>query len=183
MDDDEKTQPVDKGWHPVSATSIINHDRISWGKRHEFNGIFLVFEYVPNGTLRSFVSDGQSGHKFTWAQRIAVAIGEARGIQFLQTRIVPGVYSNRLKITDILLDNDLHVKIKKYNLPLLTENRRSSGGMEILPAQSKGKFGSILNCEEKHDIYNFGVMLLEMIVGRTIISPDDVNISKDIVSR
>ncbi|KAL8529387.1 hypothetical protein ACS0TY_006710 [Phlomoides rotata] len=144
--------------------------------------IFLVFEYVPNGTLRSFVSDGQSGHKFTWAQRIAAAIGVARGIQFLHTGIVPGVYSNRLKITDILLDNDLHVKIKKYNLPLLTENRRSSGGMEILPAQSKGKFGSMLNCEEKHDIYDFGVMLLEMIVGRTIISPNDVNISKDILS-
>lgn len=39
-----------------------------------------------------------------------------------------------------------------------------------------------LNCEEKHDIYDFGVILLEMIVGRTIIHPNDINISKDIVS-
>lgn len=69
-------------------------------------------------------TDGKSGQKFTWTQRIAAGIGVARGIQFLHTGIVPGVYSNRLKITDILLDHDLHVKINKYNLPLFTENRR-----------------------------------------------------------
>lgn len=116
--------------------------------------VLLVFEYVPNGTLRKYISgksqwnisilwslslfgllgpqilvfltstswtDGQPGHKFTWTQRIAAGIGVARGIQFLHTGIVPGVYSNHLKITDILLDHDLHVKINKYNLPVLTE--------------------------------------------------------------
>lgn len=70
-------------------------------------------------------TDGQSGQKFTWTQRIAAAIGVAKGLLFLHTGIVPGVYSNRLKITDVLLDHDLHVKIKKFNLPLLTENRKS----------------------------------------------------------
>lgn len=40
-----------------------------------------------------------------------------------------------------------------------------------------------LNCEEKNDVYDFGVILLELIVGRTLDSLNDVNISKDIVSR
>lgn len=45
-----------------------------------------------------------------------------KGVQFLHTGIVPGVYSNNLKITDILLDQDLHVKISSYNLPIVVEH-------------------------------------------------------------
>ncbi|KAL7120235.1 hypothetical protein ACP275_02G110400 [Erythranthe tilingii] len=142
---------------------------------------FHVFEYVPNGPLRSFISDGKSGQKFTWTQRIAAGIGIAKGIQFLHNGIIPGIYSNRLKITDILLDHNLLVKISKYNVPLLTENRNSNE-MQILLRGSKEKFGSMLSCEEKNDIYDFGVILLEIIVGRTIISSNDINVSKDILS-
>ncbi|XP_039006148.1 probable inactive leucine-rich repeat receptor-like protein kinase At3g03770 [Hibiscus syriacus] len=53
--------------------------------------IFLIFEYVPNGSLRSWISGGNGKHSLTWAQRISAAIGIAKGIQFLHTGIVPGV--------------------------------------------------------------------------------------------
>lgn len=43
-----------------------------------------------------------------------------KGIQFLHTGIVPGVYSNSMKITDVQLDHNLHIKLSKYNLPLLS---------------------------------------------------------------
>lgn len=57
----------------------------------------------------------------TWSQRIGAAIGVAKGIQFLHTGIVPGLYSNNLKITDILVDLNLVTKISSYSLPLLAE--------------------------------------------------------------
>lgn len=63
----------------------------------------------------------RSRQLLTWAQRIAAAIGVAKGIQFLHTGIVPGMYSNNLKITDVLLDKNLIAKISSYNLPLLGE--------------------------------------------------------------
>ncbi|PIN06545.1 Serine/threonine protein kinase [Handroanthus impetiginosus] len=165
--------------HLVSA---IGHCFEFYQDDSSVSRIFLVFEYVPNGTLRTFISDhGQLGQKFTWTQRIAAAIGVARGIQFLHTGIVPGVYANYLKITDILMDHDLHVKISKYNLPLLMENRRLDE-MEVSSRGSKENFRSMLRCEEKNDMYDFGVILLEIIVGRPIISSNDINISKDILS-
>lgn len=58
----------------------------------------------------------------TWTQRIAAAIGIGKGIQFLHTGIIPGIYSNNLKITDILLDQNLVAKISSYNLPILEES-------------------------------------------------------------
>ncbi|KAK4410859.1 putative inactive leucine-rich repeat receptor-like protein kinase [Sesamum angolense] len=133
--------------------------------------IFLVFDST----------DGQPGQKFTWKQRIGAAVGVARGIQFLHTGIVPGVYSNRLKITDVLLDHDLHVKISKYNLPLLAETRRLDE-VEVSSRGPKQDFVLMLGCEEKDDVYDLGVILLEIIVGRTIISFSDISVSKDILS-
>ncbi|KAM3738509.1 hypothetical protein ACB098_09G135200 [Castanea mollissima] len=139
--------------------------------------IFFVFEYVPNGTLRSWVSEGHSQHSLSWTQRITAAIGVAKGIQFLHTGIMPGVYSNNLKITDILLDQNLVAKISCYNLPLLAENMFGRGS---LPSGSKD---SIVNArvthEAKSDVYDFGVMLLEIILGRKVKSGSEVDILKD----
>ena len=67
--------------------------------------------------------EGLPSQRLNWTQRIAAAIGVAKGIQFLHTGTLPGVFSNNLKITDVLLDQNLHVKISSYNLPLLAEHR------------------------------------------------------------
>lgn len=70
-----------------------------------------------------FILEGHPGKSLSWTQRIAAAIGIAKGVQFLHTGIVPGLYSNNLKITDILLDSSLVPKISSYDLSLLVENR------------------------------------------------------------
>lgn len=67
-------------------------------------------------------ADKHAKRRLTWTQRIATAIGVARGIQFLQFGIVPGIFSNNIKITDIVLDQNLVAKICSYNLPILAEN-------------------------------------------------------------
>jgi len=74
------------------------------------------------------LSIGYSREKISWTRRIAATIGVVKGVQFLHTGIVPGLYSNNLKITDILLDNNHNVKISSYNLPLSAENKRMVNG-------------------------------------------------------
>lgn len=136
--------------------------------------IFLVFEYVPNGTLRGWISEEGAKRFLTWSQRIMAAIGIAKGIQFLHTGIVPGVYSNNLKITDVLLDQNLVAKISSYNLPLLAE---SAGKVD--PSHGTSSKNARVNYEGKDDIYNFGVILLEMILGKQLKSRSVVNVFKE----
>ncbi|KAG8391050.1 hypothetical protein BUALT_Bualt01G0147600 [Buddleja alternifolia] len=171
--------------HQLELVSKLRHPHLVSAIGHCYyqhaTTIFLVFEYVPNGTLRTFISTSSGRQKLRWTERIGAGIGVAKGIQFLHTGIVPGLYSNHLKITDVLMDRDLHVKISKYNLPLFTHNRKKRlDEVEVVSHGSKENFGSIR--EEKNDVYDFGVILLEMIVGRTIITLNDINISKDILS-
>lgn len=141
--------------------------------------IFLVFEYVPNGTLRSWISEGHSRQSLTWTQRIAAAIGVAKGIQFLHTGIVPGVYSNNLKITDILLDQNHVAKISCYNLPLLAKNMVKFGKGSLSSGSKDPIANARVHHEEKNDVYDFGVILLEIILGRKVKSGDEVDILKD----
>ncbi|CAN4080668.1 unnamed protein product [Withania somnifera] len=116
--------------HHIELISKLRHQHLVSALGHCFqfylddssvSRIFLVFEYVPNGTLRRWISDKHARRKLTWTQRIAAATGVAKGLKFLHNGIIPGLYSNNLKITDILLDQNLVAKISSYNLPVLTE--------------------------------------------------------------
>ncbi|CAL2270235.1 unnamed protein product [Prunus armeniaca] len=141
--------------------------------------IFLVFEYVLNGTLRSWISEGHPRRSLTWTQRIAAAIGIGKGIQFLHTGIIPGIYSNNLKITDILLDQNLVAKISSYNLPILEESMEQ-GGQGVSSGGSLTSSGSSrMKHDDRSDVLNFGVILLEMIKGRPVKSEAQVEVLED----
>ncbi|KAM1635652.1 hypothetical protein ACFX13_013962 [Malus domestica] len=147
--------------------------------------IFLVFEYVPNGTLRSWISGGHPRRSLAWTQRIAAAIGVAKGIQFLHTGIMPGVFSNNLKITDILLDQNFVAKISSYNLPLLEENMEqicssSPGGHGVSSSGSvTSSTGARKKDDDRTDVHDFGVILLEMIKGRPVKSEAQIEVLED----
>ncbi|XP_058007539.1 probable inactive leucine-rich repeat receptor-like protein kinase At3g03770 isoform X2 [Hevea brasiliensis] len=174
--------------HHIELISKLRHNHLVSALGHCFDScqddssisrIFLIFEFVPNGTLREYTS-GLPGKKMTWKKRIGAAIGVTKGIQFLHTGVVPGVYSNNLKITDVLLDHDLHVKIGSFYLPLLAE----SNGMVGTVFSSPGLKQRILtreNDDDKKEVYDLGVILVEIIVGRPIMSNDEVSVVKDLL--
>ncbi|CAK9319723.1 unnamed protein product [Citrullus colocynthis] len=168
--------------HHIDLISKLRHRHLVSALGHCFelyledssvSRIFLVFEYVPNGTLRSWISGRHLRQSLTWTQRIAAAVGIANGIQFLHT--VAGVYSNNIKITDILLDQNLVAKISSYNLPLMAESMaKVSRG--ISSSGSKDSSGhERINQEAQADIYDFGVILLEIIRGRASKSKNEIN--------
>lgn len=135
--------------------------------------LYLVFEYVQNGNLRSRISQGTEGRKLPWVQRISAAIGVAKGIQFLHGGIMPGLFANNLKITNILLDQNLVAKIGSYNIPILAETAtKSEGGGSKYPSDRVPN-------GDKMDIYDFGVILLEVVTGRPITSVHEVEIMKE----
>ena len=63
-------------------------------------------------------ADWRKKELLKWPQRLAITIGVARGVQFLHTGVVPGIFGNNMKINNILLDDSLSAKISSYNIPL-----------------------------------------------------------------
>ncbi|ERM93573.1 hypothetical protein AMTRI_Chr03g55930 [Amborella trichopoda] len=142
--------------------------------------LLLIFEYVPYGTLRANVCERMGGEPLSWTQRLAAAIGVARGIEFLHTGVVPGLFDNDLKITNILLDQNHVAKISSYNLPVLANNMKSELGAQG-PGSGRKEF-DISKREKRRDaadVYNFGIILLEVIMGRAIEAQSEVDTLRD----
>ncbi|XP_074282433.1 putative inactive leucine-rich repeat receptor-like protein kinase At3g03770 [Silene latifolia] len=152
--------------------SVIGHCFEHYMEDSSVSRLFLVFEYVPNGTLRSWISAGRARKKLTWSQRIAASMGIAKGIEFLHTGIVPGIFSNNIRITDVLMDQNFSAKISSYNLPLLAENM---GQVSHGKSTMYKEFYSRVEHEDKMDVYDFGVILLEILVGRPIKTRSELN--------
>ncbi|CAI0384855.1 unnamed protein product [Linum tenue] len=175
--------------HQIELISKLRHRHLASALGHCFecylddssvSRIFLLFEHVSNGNLRSWVAERHARQKLNWTQRLAAAIGVAKGMQFLHTGIVPGVYSNNLKITDVQLDQNLVAKISSYNLPLLAEITGQFPSAQAGRLTSAGsKDPARANQEAKADIYDFGIILLEIIVGRPLQSRNEVDAMKD----
>lgn len=131
--------------------------------------VYLLFEYVSNGTLRSHLTEWRKREMLKWRQRVAAVIGVAKGIQFLHTVTVPGIVGNDLSIENILLDETLTAKISNYNLPVLPKNKNNRIDSESpFSLVEDTNIGSSLNLEqgEKKDIYQLGLILLEIITGK-----------------
>ncbi|XP_059445078.1 leucine-rich repeat receptor protein kinase HPCA1-like isoform X1 [Corylus avellana] len=128
----------------------------------------LVYEYVPNGTLKDGLS-GKSGIRLDWIRRLKVALGAARGLAYLHELANPPIIHRDIKSTNILLDERLNAKVADFGLSKLM------GDAEIghVTTQVKGTMGYLdpeyymtQQLTEKSDVYGFGVVMLELITAR-----------------
>ncbi|KAG2261607.1 hypothetical protein Bca4012_013681 [Brassica carinata] len=127
--------------------------------QHAGHTIFIVQEYISNGSLKDFLTDCRKKEVMKWPQRMAIAIGVARGIQFLHMGVAPGIFGNNLDIENILLDGTLTVKISGYTIPLPSKVGAESHQVKTPRSNQDG---------EKEDVYQFGVILLQIITGKVV---------------
>ncbi|KAF8117549.1 hypothetical protein N665_0009s0071 [Sinapis alba] len=127
--------------------------------QHAGHTIFIVQEYISNGSLKDFLTDCKKKEVMKWPQRMAIAIGVARGIQFLHMGVAPGIFGNNLDIEKILLDGTLTVKISGYTIPLPSKVGAESHQVKTPRSNEDG---------EKEDVYQFGVILLQIITGKVV---------------
>ncbi|CAH2045711.1 unnamed protein product [Thlaspi arvense] len=127
--------------------------------QHAGHTIFIVQEYISNGSLRDFLTDCRKKEVLKWPQRMAIAIGVARGIQFLHMGVAPGIFGNNLEIENIMLDETLTVKISGYTIPLPSKVGAESPQAKSPRSNEDG---------EKEDVYQFGVILLQIITGKIV---------------
>ncbi|XP_057969936.1 leucine-rich repeat receptor protein kinase HPCA1 isoform X2 [Malania oleifera] len=128
----------------------------------------LVYEFMPNGTLRESLS-GRSGIYLDWKRRLRIALGSARGLAYLHELANPPIIHRDVKSTNILLDENLTAKVADFGLSKLVSD--SSKGH--VSTQVKGTLGYLdpeyymtQQLTEKSDVYSFGVVMLELVTAK-----------------
>ncbi|KAK4267097.1 hypothetical protein QN277_023930 [Acacia crassicarpa] len=113
----------------------------------------VVYEYPANGTLEDHLRQ-RKGHKLCldWNNRLIIAAETANVLAFLQYDTSPPIFHHNLKPGCIFLDDDFSVKIAGFRLVNTKFNYRYDNNIEGLNF-----------C--KNDVYDMGVLLLEIISG------------------
>ncbi|XP_022682574.1 probable LRR receptor-like serine/threonine-protein kinase At1g06840 isoform X2 [Setaria italica] len=132
----------------------------------------LVYEFMPNGTLRDHLS-AKTERPLTFGRRVHIALGAAKGILYLHTEANPPIYHRDVKASNILLDSKFVAKVADFGLSRLAPVPDVEG---TLPAHIstvvKGTPGYLdpeyfltHKLTERSDVYSLGVVLLELLTG------------------
>lgn len=128
----------------------------------------LVYEYMDNGALDTYLLDGGRGRDVSLAARRAIAVGIARGIRYLHEECQQKIIHYDIKPGNVLLDRELMPKVADFGLARLV-NRADThitvSGMRGTPGFAAPDLWMQTAVTEKCDVYSFGMLLLE-IIGR-----------------
>ncbi|XP_076889743.1 putative inactive leucine-rich repeat receptor-like protein kinase At3g03770 [Bidens hawaiensis] len=135
------------------------------------NKVYLVYEYVNHGNYHSLLA----GNVLKWEDRLRVLSGVAKAVHFLHTGLIPGFFNNRLKANNILLNESGMAKLSDYGLSIIAEDikQEDANGEAVESWQMK-------NLED--DVYNFGFILLETLVGPSALSRKDEFLMNEMAS-
>ncbi|ONH97769.1 hypothetical protein PRUPE_7G208800 [Prunus persica] len=99
----------------------------------------LIYEFMPNRSLDTHLFDPARRRELDWGRRFNIIQCVARGLLYLH-------HDSYLKVSNILLDENMNPKISDFLLALIY----ATGGI----------------FSEKSDVYSFGVLILAIISGR-----------------
>ncbi|URE48911.1 Leucine rich repeat N-terminal domain [Musa troglodytarum] len=152
----------------------------------------LVYEHLPNGSLwdRLHGPSGGKASELGWDERYEIAVGAARGLEYLHHGWDRPILHRDVKSSNILLDQCFKPRIADFGLAKVLQSTASGagGGKEGSSAHViAGTYGYIApeyaytwKVNEKGDVYSFGVVLMELMTGRRPIDPE-YGENKDIV--
>lgn len=162
----------------AKAAAALNHPNIvdiyDFSKQEQDGLLYLVMEYIPNGSLRTLLKQQSSG-----TQRLSLPLGldlvrqAANGLAFAHSR---GMVHRDIKPDNLLLaDPGVHgeagraytVKISDFGLASLAEGGvvTATGLMMGSPAYMSPEQCEGTKLDGRSDLYSLGIVLYEVATG------------------
>ncbi|XP_061358624.1 U-box domain-containing protein 33-like isoform X2 [Gastrolobium bilobum] len=134
----------------------------------------IVYEYAPNGNLQDYLFRKRNNSPLPWNTRARMIAEIASALCFLHSSKPETIIHGDLKPETILLDSSLSCKICEFGFCRLVTEESLYRPSFRLSTEPKGAFTytdpefqrtGILT--PKSDIYSFGIIILQLLTGRT----------------
>ncbi|EEF35390.1 receptor serine/threonine kinase, putative [Ricinus communis] len=134
----------------------------------------LIYEFMSNGSLEKYISKEKSSRanrELGWETLYEIAVGVARGLEYLHRGCNTRILHFDIKPHNILLDEEFRPKISDFGLAKICPGRESIVSMldargtvgYIAPEVFYRNFGRV---SYKSDVYSYGMLVLEMVGAR-----------------
>ncbi|KAG0480016.1 hypothetical protein HPP92_010874 [Vanilla planifolia] len=160
----------------VSMISRLKHANVVelLGYCVEGNLRVLAYEFATMASLHDVlhglkgVKGARPGPVLSWAQRVKIAVGVAKGLEYLHQADPPVIHRD-IKSCTVLLFDDTVAKIASFYL----SDQSPDLMVRLYSTRVLGNFGYHApeftmtgQLTTKSDVYSFGVVLLELLTGR-----------------
>ncbi|CAK7325934.1 unnamed protein product [Dovyalis caffra] len=127
----------------------------------------LVFDYIPKGSLATFLHARGPDTPVDWPTRMKIAQGMTRGLFYLHNN--ENIIHGNLTSSNVLLDEHTNAKISDYGLSRLMTAAANTN--VIAAAGALGyrapELSKLKKANTKTDVYSLGVIILELLTGKS----------------
>ncbi|KAE8697381.1 Somatic embryoproteinsis receptor kinase 1 [Hibiscus syriacus] len=132
----------------------------------------LVYPFMENLSVAYRLRELKPGEPvLDWPTRKKIALGAARGLEYLHEHCNPKIIHRDVKAANVLLDEDFEAVVGDFGLAKLVDVRRTN-----VTTQVRGTMGHIApeylstgKSSERTDVFGYGIMLLELVTGQRAI--------------
>ncbi|MBA0665036.1 hypothetical protein Goklo_004961 [Gossypium klotzschianum] len=128
---------------------------------------FLVYELVERGSLRMVLSNNEQAKELDWKKRVNVVKGLANALSYMHHGHSQPIVHRDISSNNVLLDLDYEARVSDFGTARILKPDSSNW------TSLAGTYGYIapelaytMRVDEKCDVYSFGVLTVEVCMGR-----------------
>ncbi|KAL5807744.1 hypothetical protein ACOSQ3_028435 [Xanthoceras sorbifolium] len=163
---------------PIFAKSFKNEIHILSEIRHQnivklygfclhHKNMFLVYQYIERGSLFCVLRNDDEAVELDWTKRVNVIKGVAHALSYLHHSCTPSIVHRDISSNNVLLNSKFEALVADFGTARLLHPDSSNNTVIV------GTFGYIapelaytMHVTEKCDVYSFGIVALEILLGR-----------------
>ncbi|XVF16604.1 hypothetical protein REPUB_Repub10bG0046200 [Reevesia pubescens] len=153
----------------IKFLSEIRHRNIV--KLHGFcvdqRSMFLIYEYMERGSLNGVLKNDVEALELDWLKRVDIVKGTAHALSYLHNDCALPIVHRDISSNNILLDSNLKACVADFGIARILDLNSSN---QTILAGTYGYLAPELAyttvVTEKCDVYSFGVLALEVLMGR-----------------